>query len=150
MKKETIHKHKIKSFTCPACDRIFSMVPWVNPLSGKMGNTHLYLLPVNLASLAELQIPLDYSTEESDSLPAQIIPHLSPSCICTKKFIWCKPNWVMFSTGQRSPSGFCAITEMKFIFHVTTAEILYQGLILPFCSSKPHAEVKIFILLMFV
>lgn len=57
---------------------------------------------------------------------------------------------MMFSTRQGSPPGFCAITEIKFIIHVTAAKILFQHQILPFCSSKPHAEVKIFILLMFV
>jgi len=39
-----------------------------------MGNARLY--PVNLVSLVELQIALDHSTEEGNSLPSQIIPLL--------------------------------------------------------------------------
>lgn len=78
---------------------------------------------------------------------AQIYP-LSPRHIHTKESLLDvsqSANWVMFCTSQGSPSGFCAVTEMKLIIHVTTAKILFQGLALPFCSSKPLAEVKIFL-----
>lgn len=147
-KEETIHKRKIKSSIHPACDWSFGLVPSVNPLNGKRTPVPAPGEPgqsCRATKTSGLQHQRKWKSAHSDYPPS-----FSLSCIYTKKFVWCKPNWVMFSTSQGSPSGFCAITEMKFIIHITAAKILFQGLILPFCLSKPHTEVEIFILVMFV
>lgn len=59
---------------------------------------------------------------------------------------------MMVFTDLVSPSGLYAITYIKLIFHPTAVKILFQDLIiLPFCTSKPHAETNFFfILLMFI
>lgn len=143
-----ILKCQIKSFICPARDWTFGRGPGINPPNGKHkpvpapGEPGPSGRATNTSGLRHQR--------KRFSAHSNYPPSFSPSCIYTKKIMWRKPNWVMFSTSQGSPSGFCAVTEMKFIIHVTAAKILFQGLILPFCSSKPHAEVKIFILLMFV